>query len=239
MFQPPERFGLIETGVYRSAFPSPENFGHLRLLRLRTVVNLSQEALTRAATSFLMSDQGILLVDVGLQVWTHAKCESISDELIKEAMRYVLDPSYHPLLIVSASGSHQVGALVGCLRRLQQWTLSSALDEYRAYSAPSARLSVEQFIELWDCDLLTLPSSLPLWFESQQQLLDADRERWRRERGAADPAPPDAEEGGASVGSGSAALVASGGGEYFATAGPLMEEGTVTSTIDRGGDIED
>jgi hypothetical protein len=38
---PPDKFGAIEAGVYRSAFPTPESFGHLKLLALRTVVNLS------------------------------------------------------------------------------------------------------------------------------------------------------------------------------------------------------
>ena len=119
-----------------------------------------------------------MLVDVGLQVWTHPNCSSISHELIKEAMRYVLDVTHHPLLVMSSSGTHQVGALVGCLRRLQRWNLASALDEYRSYAAPTPRLFCEQFIELWDCDLLTLPPTLPAWFERQQALLDEDCERW-------------------------------------------------------------
>ena len=174
-FAPPARYGLIEPGLYRSAFPTPDNFGHLRLLGLRTVVNLSQEALTRAASVFL-AENGILLADVGLQVWTHPKCEPISHELIKEAMRFVLDRAHHPLLVVSASGTHQVGALVGCLRRLQRWTLAATLAEYRLYAAPSPRLAVEQFIELWDCDLLTLPADVPSWFARQLEMLEDDRE---------------------------------------------------------------
>ena len=178
---PPDKFGAIETGVYRSAFPTPESFGHLKLLALRTVVNLSQEALTRATTSFFLENH-VLIVDVGLHVWTHPKCAPISDELIKEAMRYVLDMTHHPLLVMSASGTHQVGVLVGCLRRLQQWNLASALDEYRSYAAPSPRLFCEQFIELWDCDLFTLPDKLPAWFERQQLLLEEDTERWHRHR---------------------------------------------------------
>lgn len=176
---PSDKFGAVEPGVYRSAFPNPESFGHLKLLSLRTVINLSQEALTRAATSFFLENH-VLLVDVGLQVWTHPSCAPISHELVKEAMRYVLDATHHPLLVMSSSGTHQVGALVGCLRRLQNWNLASALDEYRSYAAPSPRLFCEQFIELWDCDLLTLPATLPAWFERQQALLEDDGERWRR-----------------------------------------------------------
>ena len=192
LFTPPANFGLIEPGVYRSAFPNPDSFSHLQLLGLRAVINLSREALTRAATVFLV-ENGILLADVGLQVWTHPQCEPVSHELIKEAMRFVLDQAYHPILVVSASGTHQVGAFVGCLRRLQHWTLAATLAEYRLYAAPSPRIAVEHFIELWDCDLLTLPANLPAWFEHQQALLEEDRALLKGQ-GAVDLLPGDPNE---------------------------------------------
>ena len=97
-------YGIIEPAVFRSAFPTPDTFAHVRMLALRTVVNLSQEALTRAAAAFL-AEQNVQVADVGLQVWTHPACEPISHELIKEALRYVLDKAHHPLLVVSASGT--------------------------------------------------------------------------------------------------------------------------------------
>ena len=62
----------------------------------------------------------------------------ITQELIKEALQYVLDESRHPLLLMSSSGTHQVGVLVGCLRRQQGWNLASILDEYRSFASPSA-----------------------------------------------------------------------------------------------------
>ena len=219
---PPAKFGMVEPQVFRSAFPSTESFSYLKLLSLRTVINLSQESLTRATTGFF-HDNRVLLVDVGLQVWTHPNCKPISHELIKEAMRYILDPMHHPLLIMSSSGTHQVGTLVGCLRRLERWCLAATLDEYRSYAAPSPRLFCEQFIELFDCDLLTLPASLPGWLERQQALHDEDVEHWRLEQqgsdtadgtlGAADEMPPSS--------------------EYFRIAAPLAPLGTVTSTVDR------
>lgn len=213
LFIPPERYGLIEPGLHRSAFPSPDNFAHLRLLGLRTVLNLSQEALTRAASVFLAENK-ILLADIGLHVWTHPKCEPISHELIKEAMRFVLDHTYHPMLVVSASGTHQVGVLVGCLRQLQGWTLASTLAEYRLYAAPSPRLTAEQFIELWDSDLLTLPANLPPWFARQRELLQEDLELLRRIQ----------EEEGAGSFSGSHARGNSvGGGSISIKGSPMLE----------------
>ena len=67
---PPEKYGLVEPGVHRSAFPSPASFRFLRLLGLRTVLNLSREKPMRTVTNFF-SEAGIEVVDVGLGVWTH------------------------------------------------------------------------------------------------------------------------------------------------------------------------
>lgn len=166
---------------------------------------------------------------MGLQVWSHPKCLPISPELIKESMRYVLDSAHHPLLVMSSSGTHQVGALVGCLRRMQQWGLVATLDEYRSYAAPSPRLFVEQFIELWDCDLITLPAALPAWFVHQQALLKEDHERWERWERAQGGETVERLDASAAVGSSGAGVVAN----YFQVNAPLVPPGTVTSLVDR------
>eukprot|EP00965_Chrysotila_dentata_P087543 2889489-Pleurochrysis_carterae.AAC.3 len=44
--------------------------------------------------------------------------------------------------------------------------------------APSPRLHCEQFIELWDNDLVTIPATPPAWFEAQQELLLNDLAKW-------------------------------------------------------------
>jgi len=121
---------------------------------------------------------GAELNNVGLRVWTHPRCTPISHELVKVALQIILDRSCHPLLLVSSSGTHQVGSIVGCLRRLQGWNLTSIFDEYRSYAAPSPRLHCEQFIELWDNDLVTIPATPPAWFEAQQELLLNDLAKW-------------------------------------------------------------
>ena len=45
---------------------------------------------------------------------------------------------------------HRTGCVVGCLRKLQMWALSSIFQEYRDHSDPKARLLDEQFIDLFD-----------------------------------------------------------------------------------------
>ena len=165
---PPDQFGLVESQVYRSAFLTPASFDFINLLNLRTVVNLSQEVPVRAVLSFFQENH-IALENVGLQVWTRLEYAPITQELIKEALQHVLDVSRHPLLLMSSSGTHQVGVLVGCLRQQQGWNLAGILDEYRSFASPSARLNCEQFIELWDTVPLPVEDGLACGMAPQQR----------------------------------------------------------------------
>lgn len=87
----------------------------------------------------------------------------VSEELIKDSLESILDSNNHPMLIVCASGIHETGIVLGCLRRVQGWNLNSVLAEYRAYGALKSRYENEQLIELMDLDLITAPSEMPDW----------------------------------------------------------------------------
>ena len=96
--------------------------------------------------------------------------------------------------MICSSGIHQTGALVGCLRKLQYWNLTSILVEvsffieikyllcqYKSYACHrSTRFGDEQFIELFDVDLVTLPKNLPQWFLEQKQMMEEDRDEEQR-----------------------------------------------------------
>ena len=58
---PPQSFGCVEDGVYRSAFPTELNFAFLESLNLKTVVILSPENVEEQFISFL-KDCGIAVV---------------------------------------------------------------------------------------------------------------------------------------------------------------------------------
>lgn len=51
---------------------------------------------------------------------------------------------------------------MGCLRKLQRWNLASIFSEYRRFAGFKVRAMNEQFIELFDTDLVTVPSDAPL-----------------------------------------------------------------------------
>ncbi|MBA0748186.1 hypothetical protein Gogos_005033 [Gossypium gossypioides] len=45
---------------------------------------------------------------------------------------------------------HRTGCLVGCLRKMQRWYLSSIFDEYQRFAGAKARVSDQRFIERFD-----------------------------------------------------------------------------------------
>jgi hypothetical protein len=62
MLTPPEQFGIIEKGVYRSDMLHPSHFSFIKALQLKTALVLSPEVPTRAVLNFL-EDNNIKLVN--------------------------------------------------------------------------------------------------------------------------------------------------------------------------------
>jgi tyrosine-protein phosphatase SIW14 len=50
---------------------------------------------------------------------------------------------------------HRTGCVVGCLRKLQKWCLSSVFDEYLHFAAAKARSTDQRFMELFDASSFT------------------------------------------------------------------------------------
>lgn len=84
--------------------------------------------------------------------------------------------------------------MIGCLRKLQHWSLTSILSEvklfknfnkkkkYILYAGKKSRYSNEQCIELFDVDLVTLPPKkyLPEWFSLQEQMFKEEIEEFQK-----------------------------------------------------------
>lgn len=174
---------MVEIGVYRSSIPNAQNFDFLKSLSLNVVLLLTTEVPERCVRRFFQ-DEGIQVIHLGLKkqphVWTEAGVgwKNMSEDLFKEALEIVLNSSFHPICIMCSSGKHKTGTLVGCLRRMQNWCLSSILDEYMSYAGKLHRFVNEQFIELFDVDLVNLPPNIPSWFRTQKEMLDSERDEY-------------------------------------------------------------
>jgi len=143
---PPINFNLVCPGVYRSGYPTRHNLQFLMRLKLRTIVSLEDTAYPDEVQTWI-HENGIVVIYCAV---TQSKepfvvadpCE------IRRAIRILLDPSSHPVLVHSLHGQSRVGVVVGCLRKLQRWSLAGIFEEYRRFAGSAASLLDLQVIEL-------------------------------------------------------------------------------------------
>uniref|UniRef100_K3W6Q6 Tyrosine-protein phosphatase domain-containing protein n=1 Tax=Globisporangium ultimum (strain ATCC 200006 / CBS 805.95 / DAOM BR144) TaxID=431595 RepID=K3W6Q6_GLOUD len=172
---PPLFFEIVEDQVYRSNKCDSSSFPFLATLHLNTVVYLSYDDLTRELVDFF-KEKEITVIHLGLKYRSSSHWKGISEGMAKEAIEHILDQRRHPIMVMCKTGVHFAGTIIGCLRRLQNWSLTATIDKYRNLaSSIKTRFENEQFIELFDVDLVTLPQHLPDWFVHNQTLMEEER----------------------------------------------------------------
>mmetsp|Transcript_17451 Transcript_17451/g.28181 ORF Transcript_17451/g.28181 Transcript_17451/m.28181 type:complete len:168 (-) Transcript_17451:1475-1978(-) len=160
---PPINYGLVESDLHRSGQPNELNFRFIETLGLKTVIYLSPDDPDMVYMHFL-KDRNIQLIHLGANDTTRSSWAPMSEETVLESLRNILDNSNYPLHVVDHQGIHRTGTVLGCLRKAQRWSLTSIFDEYRRYGGSKVRLANEQFIELFDTDLVAVPAEPPKWF---------------------------------------------------------------------------
>lgn len=170
---PPTNFGLIEENMYRSGMVNELNFPFLEQLDLRTIVYLASDEPADKLADFI-DDQAIHLHylvaddnDAAAADPTAMPWKPISEHVVLSAMHVLLDVSMHPVLVMCSHGRHRTGTIIGCLRKLQLWSLSAIFEEYDRHADGRGRLANEQFIELFDTDLMNVPTkNQPPWLRN-------------------------------------------------------------------------
>ncbi|KAL6139342.1 PREDICTED: probable tyrosine-protein phosphatase At1g05000 [Fragaria vesca subsp. vesca] len=148
VLEPPINFSMVEDGIFRSGFPQPANFPFLRSLNLRSIIYLCPEPYPEENLEFLRS-QNIRLLQFGIEGKTDPAI-LIPKDTILEALKILIDVRNHPVLIHCKRGKHRTGCLVGCLRKFQNWCLSSVFEEYQRFAGVKARPTDLRFIEAFD-----------------------------------------------------------------------------------------
>ncbi|KAK4525293.1 hypothetical protein GAYE_SCF09G3201 [Galdieria yellowstonensis] len=144
---PPLNFAMVSPGVYRAGYPNKKNYLFLKKLNLKTVLYLCPEDYSSANIEFFM-ETGTQVLQFGIP-GNKEPFVDIPEDVIRDALEVLLDVRYHPLLIHCNKGKHRTGCLVGCLRKVQRWSLTSIFDEYRRFAGTKVRILDQQFIELF------------------------------------------------------------------------------------------
>ena len=151
---PPLNFAMVSPGIYRSGYPVPCNFPFLRKLGLKSIVHLGPDEYLPANSAFA-ADQGVTVFHAPLR-GNKEPFVSISNEELQAALLPLLEPDNFPLLIHCNKGKSRTGCVVGCYRKLQNWSISAIFEEYNRHAGDgSTSLTDQQYIELFD------PRSLP------------------------------------------------------------------------------
>ncbi|GMF38056.1 unnamed protein product [Phytophthora fragariaefolia] len=145
---PPLFFEIVEDQVYRSNKCDASSIPFLATLQLNTVVYLSYDDLSRDLAAFFVEKEINVVRPALLSPVPIGGCTGLS------------------------SGSCELGAEAvsiaaqGLIRALQYRNIAGSVK---------TRFENEQFIELFDVDLVTLPQQLPLWFTVHQRLMEEER----------------------------------------------------------------
>jgi len=162
-FVPPCNYGMVECDLTRSGQCHQLNFPFLERLNLKTVIYLSHEEPSQSFLNFL-DDHGIDLIRPTTECVEGPNQLSVMTEAeVLSALQVILSPQYYPLHVMCNFGHRRTGTVIGCLRKLQGWNLTAIFEEYRRYAGTKARFINEQFIELFDTDLVQIPVDHPMW----------------------------------------------------------------------------
>lgn len=161
---PPHSYGIVENRLYRSCAFTSASFEFIDSLNLKSIIYVSPELPFPQLKEYCVS-RDIRFVHKGLEVWRPRHTKVVRAELVKETLEFILDRDNYPTMIMCSTGIYETGVIVGCLRKLQTWSFTSTMDEYRRFAGAKRRVPLEQFIELFDVDLVRRPGrdSLPDW----------------------------------------------------------------------------
>lgn len=144
----PLGFAKVQEGVYRSAYPAVKTLQFVGKLSLKTMVCLSpgdvrpelEQFCTKESISIhkfdLKHNQDPFLV--------------MSDETMSAILDVVKRPENHPLLIFCTAGKIRTGCVVGCYRKMLNWSMSSIVAEFEQFTEPDGALCDLQFIESFE-----------------------------------------------------------------------------------------
>jgi len=183
---PPLNFAMVMPGIYRSGFFNRRNYRFLRdSLKIRSVMHLSADEYTEHKIGqdniVFMRENGIKMFSCKLKA--HKEPFGHTEErVVAEALSILLDVRNHPVLVHDDKGKHRAGVLIGCLRKIQGWSLAAIFNEYALFTMGSVRLLDMQWIEFFSHPIHIEVEHVPRWLhlETEFQVIVPGSQNMRR-----------------------------------------------------------
>lgn len=144
---PPENFCMVSRGIYRGSFPPKKSLAFMEKLGLKSIVYLCPEEPPAYYLEF-MRQNNVQFLHHGLK-GNKEPFVQIPEVLVAKALAQIVVEANQPVYIHCDKGKHRTGCVVGCLRRIQNWSRVSIFAEYTRHAGLKGRTFDLQFIELF------------------------------------------------------------------------------------------
>jgi tyrosine-protein phosphatase SIW14 len=166
---PPLNFAMVMPGIYRSGFFNSRNYRFLQhSLKIKSVLHVSFDSYVEHKIG---QDNVEFMKASGIQMFSckmkaHKEPFGNTEEkVVAEALSILLDIRNHPVLVHDDKGKHRAGVLIGCLRKVQGWSLASIFHEYALFTMGSVRLLDMQWIEFFSHPIVINLETVPRWLK--------------------------------------------------------------------------
>jgi tyrosine-protein phosphatase SIW14 len=170
---PPLNFALVMPGIYRSGFFNTRNYRFLKQSLIKSVVHVSVDGY---AEHKIGEDNLVFMKENNIRMFKcplnpHKDPFAHTEEfVVAEALSILLDTRNHPVLVHDDKGKHRAGVLIGCLRKIQGWSLASIFHEYSLFTMGSLRFLDMQWVELFSHPVKMNVEFVPKWLSLENDL---------------------------------------------------------------------
>ncbi|OBA27444.1 protein-tyrosine phosphatase, partial [Hanseniaspora valbyensis NRRL Y-1626] len=149
MLVPPVNFGIVEENLYRCSKLETLNLSFIENLGLKLIIFLMTEEPSRIFKEFMKSMQIEWIYISNTAYGASNSLFLIHPKVIHQVFNLILDKSNNNILLVD-----KTALLVGMLRKIQKWQLSSIIDEYRMITGKHKSYNAECFLEFVKIEIM-------------------------------------------------------------------------------------
>ena len=157
-FIPPFRFALVETDVFRGAYPVALNFSFLKTLKLKSMISLTPNPIDDELAEFC-KEEGI--ENHYYPVPKFIDQIIITPNTVTEIITFLCNKNNLPAYIHCLNGGHTTGLIIMCLRKLQMWSPRAMLAEFNQF-INTFESCEEEFLNNYKATF-ELTSNMPSW----------------------------------------------------------------------------
>jgi tyrosine-protein phosphatase OCA6 len=157
---PPFRYAIVEDEVYRGAYPKNRNYRFLKRLKLKSMLSLVPNQPVPELLEFCRNEN---IKNIHFQVNKVKDNVPLNYNKIVHVIQIIIDPSNLPVFIHCLDGANVTGLVIACLRKLQMWSIPSAMGEFLRYHRGGVISSEEsEFVEKFSAEV-EIPRTIPSW----------------------------------------------------------------------------